>query len=133
MASDFRDITVFYIEGIKAGYLMKSSYSQANVTLTSINVQDLNTMSIYKNVKQIAQCIIRLFKLFITSTFTDCIGRRFRNFTNPSCDIQHRTRRTRQDEHVSQNNHGVSPYCFSQRICHGRYGNIHTIFRFTKT
>ncbi|KAI4483365.1 hypothetical protein M0802_013464 [Mischocyttarus mexicanus] len=50
MISDVRDISAFFIEGIIAGFIMKTSYSQANINLTSINIQDLNTTSIYKNI-----------------------------------------------------------------------------------
>ncbi|XP_015584675.1 vacuolar protein sorting-associated protein 13 isoform X2 [Cephus cinctus] len=50
MASDFRDISAFFIEGIAAGFIMKASYSQANATLASINIKDLNTSSAYKNI-----------------------------------------------------------------------------------
>lgn len=50
MANDIRDISAFLIEGIVAGYIMKTSYSQANVNLASINVTDLNPISVYKNV-----------------------------------------------------------------------------------
>ncbi|XP_015115234.1 vacuolar protein sorting-associated protein 13 isoform X2 [Diachasma alloeum] len=50
MSSDFRDITAFFIEGITAGFMMKASYSQANVNLTSINIKDLNQSSIYENI-----------------------------------------------------------------------------------
>ncbi|KAI4489144.1 hypothetical protein M0804_004642 [Polistes exclamans] len=50
MISDVRDISAFFIEGIIAGLIMKASYSQANINLTSINIQDLNTTSIYKNI-----------------------------------------------------------------------------------
>lgn len=51
MTSDVRDISAFFIEGIIAGFIMKASYSQANINLTSINIKDLNTTSIYKNVR----------------------------------------------------------------------------------
>lgn len=50
MSSDFRDISSFFIEGIAAGFMMKASYSQANVNLTSINIKDLNKASIYQNI-----------------------------------------------------------------------------------
>nr|XP_050858456.1 intermembrane lipid transfer protein Vps13 isoform X2 [Vespula vulgaris] len=50
MTSDVRDISAFFIEGIIAGFIMKASYSQANINLTSINIKDLNTTSIYKNI-----------------------------------------------------------------------------------
>ncbi|XP_043267936.1 vacuolar protein sorting-associated protein 13 isoform X2 [Venturia canescens] len=50
MASDFRDISAFHIEGITAGYIMKTSYSQANVNLASVNIKDLNSTTIYKNI-----------------------------------------------------------------------------------
>ncbi|XP_011301984.1 vacuolar protein sorting-associated protein 13C isoform X2 [Fopius arisanus] len=53
MSSDFRDITAFYIEGITAGFMMKASYSQANVNLTSINIKDLNKSSIYENIVEV--------------------------------------------------------------------------------
>lgn len=48
--NDYRDISAFYIEGITAGYIMKASHSKANVQLSSINIKDLNAMSIYRNV-----------------------------------------------------------------------------------
>ncbi|XP_047359322.1 vacuolar protein sorting-associated protein 13 isoform X3 [Vespa velutina] len=50
MTSNVRDISAFFIEGIIAGFIMKASYSQANINLTSINIKDLNTTSIYKNI-----------------------------------------------------------------------------------
>ena len=53
VTSNFRDIASFFIEGLAAGYIMKASHSQANVNLSSINVKDLNTSSVYKNVSKI--------------------------------------------------------------------------------
>ncbi|XP_023289292.1 vacuolar protein sorting-associated protein 13 isoform X2 [Orussus abietinus] len=50
MSSDVRDISSFFIEGMAAGYIMKASYSQANVKLASVNIKDLNVMSAYKNI-----------------------------------------------------------------------------------
>ncbi|XP_034937793.1 vacuolar protein sorting-associated protein 13 isoform X2 [Chelonus insularis] len=50
MSSESRDISAFFIRGITAGYIMKVSYSQANITLASINVMDLNPSSTYKNI-----------------------------------------------------------------------------------
>ncbi|KAK2581118.1 hypothetical protein KPH14_007937 [Odynerus spinipes] len=50
MTNDTRDISVFFIEGITAGFIMKASYSQANINLTAINVKDLNAASIYQNI-----------------------------------------------------------------------------------
>lgn len=50
MANDARDISAFLIQDIVAGYIMKASYSQANVNLASINISDLNPTSLYKNV-----------------------------------------------------------------------------------
>ncbi|XP_058806498.1 intermembrane lipid transfer protein Vps13 isoform X2 [Phymastichus coffea] len=50
MANDFREISAFNIEGITANYIMKASHSIANVQLSSVNVKDLNTMSIYRNI-----------------------------------------------------------------------------------
>ncbi|KAJ8665252.1 hypothetical protein QAD02_006914 [Eretmocerus hayati] len=50
MTNDFRDISAFYIEGITAGYIMKASHSVANVQLSSVNIKDLNTLSIYRNI-----------------------------------------------------------------------------------
>lgn len=50
MMNDFRDISAFYIVGITADYMMKTSHSKANVQLSSIEIQDLNKKSIYKNV-----------------------------------------------------------------------------------
>lgn len=52
ITSDCREITAFYIDGISAGYIMKSSHSQANVNLSSINIKDLNVASAYRNVSQ---------------------------------------------------------------------------------
>ena len=60
MISDFRDISAFYIEGIAAGFIMKASYSQANVSLASVNIKDLNEASIYKNVSD-AQAFSSLY------------------------------------------------------------------------
>ena len=65
MANDFRDIGVFYIKGITAGYIMKASHSKANVHLGSIKIKDLNKTSIYKNVS--LSCTHRAF-LFTTTS-----------------------------------------------------------------
>ncbi|XP_066591225.1 intermembrane lipid transfer protein Vps13 isoform X2 [Prorops nasuta] len=50
MSSDYRDISAFFIEGITGGFMMKSSYSQANVNLASISIKDLNESSMYKDI-----------------------------------------------------------------------------------
>ncbi|XP_044002668.1 vacuolar protein sorting-associated protein 13 isoform X3 [Aphidius gifuensis] len=50
MSSDYRDISSFFIEGITAGYIMKVSYSQANINLSSVNIKDLNSSSSYRNI-----------------------------------------------------------------------------------
>lgn len=50
ITSDCREITAFYIDGITAGFIMKASYSQANVNLSSISIKDLNEASGYKDV-----------------------------------------------------------------------------------
>ncbi|CAG5075993.1 Similar to Vps13: Vacuolar protein sorting-associated protein 13 (Drosophila melanogaster) [Cotesia congregata] len=50
IANDKQEISAFLIQGITAGYIMKVSYSQANVNLTSIIIQDLNPKSIYNNI-----------------------------------------------------------------------------------
>lgn len=50
MANDFRDISAFNIVGITASYIMKVSHATANVQLSSVNVKDLNAMSIYRDV-----------------------------------------------------------------------------------
>lgn len=59
ITSDCRDITAFYIDGITAGFIMKSSYSQANVNLSSISIKDLNAASAYRDVK--LNCLIYTF------------------------------------------------------------------------
>nr|XP_012140992.1 PREDICTED: vacuolar protein sorting-associated protein 13C isoform X2 [Megachile rotundata] len=48
--SDCREITAFYITGITAGFMMKASYSQANINLSSISITDLNAASAYRNI-----------------------------------------------------------------------------------
>lgn len=50
MMNDFRDISAFYIVGITADYMMKTSHAKANVQLSSIEIKDLNRKSSYKNV-----------------------------------------------------------------------------------
>lgn len=45
-----RDITAFYIEGISASFLSKSSYSQVNADLASISIKNLNPTSIYRDI-----------------------------------------------------------------------------------
>ncbi|XP_020292498.1 vacuolar protein sorting-associated protein 13C isoform X2 [Pseudomyrmex gracilis] len=50
ISSVVRDITAFYIEGISASFLSKSSYSQVNVDLSSISIKDLNPVSAYKDI-----------------------------------------------------------------------------------
>ncbi|XP_076249315.1 vacuolar protein sorting 13C isoform X2 [Calliopsis andreniformis] len=53
--SDAREISAFYIDGITAGYIMKASYSQANVNLSSISIIDLNAASSYKNIVSVTE------------------------------------------------------------------------------
>ncbi|CAL7938935.1 unnamed protein product [Xylocopa violacea] len=55
ITSDCRDITAFYIVGITAGFMMKSSYSQANVNLSSISIKDLNTASSYRDIVSVTE------------------------------------------------------------------------------
>ncbi|XP_051160676.1 intermembrane lipid transfer protein Vps13 isoform X3 [Leptopilina boulardi] len=50
MACNNRDIASFFIKGLAAGYIMKASHSQANVSLSSISIIDLNTSSVYRNI-----------------------------------------------------------------------------------
>ncbi|KYQ53490.1 hypothetical protein ALC60_00016, partial [Trachymyrmex zeteki] len=50
ISSATRDITAFYIEGISASFLSKSSYLQVNADLTSISIKDLNPVSMYKDI-----------------------------------------------------------------------------------
>ncbi|XP_043479643.1 vacuolar protein sorting-associated protein 13 isoform X2 [Leptopilina heterotoma] len=50
MACNNRDIASFFVKGLAAGYIMKASYSQANISLSSINIKDLNTSSVYRNI-----------------------------------------------------------------------------------
>ncbi|OAD52957.1 Vacuolar protein sorting-associated protein 13A, partial [Eufriesea mexicana] len=53
--SDSREITAFYIDGITAGFIMKASYSQANVNLSSISIKDLNAVSAYKDIVSVIE------------------------------------------------------------------------------
>ncbi|XP_017891074.1 vacuolar protein sorting-associated protein 13 isoform X2 [Ceratina calcarata] len=55
MASDCREITEFNIDGITAGYVMKASYSQANVNLSSVSVKDLNAASAYRDIVSVTE------------------------------------------------------------------------------
>ncbi|XP_053594598.1 intermembrane lipid transfer protein Vps13 isoform X2 [Microplitis demolitor] len=50
IANEQQEISAFFIQGITAGYIMKVSYSQANVNLTSIHIQDLNPKTIYQSI-----------------------------------------------------------------------------------
>ncbi|XP_011630655.2 LOW QUALITY PROTEIN: vacuolar protein sorting-associated protein 13 [Pogonomyrmex barbatus] len=50
ISSAARDITALHIEGISASFLSKSSYSQMNAALASINIKDLNPASMYKDI-----------------------------------------------------------------------------------
>ncbi|XP_029176856.1 vacuolar protein sorting-associated protein 13 isoform X2 [Nylanderia fulva] len=50
ISSVVRDISAFYIEGISASFLSKSSYSQVNADLASISIKDLNPVSVYKDI-----------------------------------------------------------------------------------
>ncbi|XP_032688033.1 vacuolar protein sorting-associated protein 13 isoform X3 [Odontomachus brunneus] len=50
ISSSARDITALYVERISAGFLIKSSYSQVNVDLTSISIKDLNPNCAYKDI-----------------------------------------------------------------------------------
>ncbi|XP_076183155.1 vacuolar protein sorting 13C isoform X2 [Ptiloglossa arizonensis] len=50
IVSDCREISAFYIDGITAGFTMKASNSQANITLSSISIIDLNAASAYKDI-----------------------------------------------------------------------------------
>ncbi|XP_018341629.1 PREDICTED: vacuolar protein sorting-associated protein 13C isoform X1 [Trachymyrmex septentrionalis] len=50
ISSATRDITAFYIKGISASFLSKSSYLQVNADLTSISIKDLNPISMYKDI-----------------------------------------------------------------------------------
>ncbi|XP_068984481.1 intermembrane lipid transfer protein Vps13 isoform X1 [Bombus flavifrons] len=55
ITSDCREITAFYIDGITAGFIMKASYSQANVNLSSISIKDLNEASGYKDIVSVTE------------------------------------------------------------------------------
>jgi len=50
ISSVIRDISALYIEGLSASFLSKSSYSQVNADLTSINIKNLNPASVYKDI-----------------------------------------------------------------------------------
>lgn len=95
--SDCREITAFYIDGITAGYIMKASYSQANVNLFSITIIDLNTESAYKNVScNLLRCFRNIYVYYnnflIMVYYVDRVsGRRYRIFKNSSYNIQYRT------------------------------------------
>ncbi|XP_076681161.1 vacuolar protein sorting 13C isoform X2 [Andrena cerasifolii] len=55
IVSDCREITAFYIDGITAGFIMKNSYSQANVNLSSISIKDLNAVSSYRDIVSVTE------------------------------------------------------------------------------
>ncbi|XP_046738037.1 vacuolar protein sorting-associated protein 13 isoform X1 [Diprion similis] len=50
MASDAVDIGTFLIKNVVAGYIVKTSYSQANVNIGSIQIADHSPTSIYENI-----------------------------------------------------------------------------------
>lgn len=50
ISSAARDITAFYIKGMSASFLSKSSYSQVNADLASVSIKDLNPASAYKDI-----------------------------------------------------------------------------------
>ncbi|KAK0157380.1 hypothetical protein PV328_011128 [Microctonus aethiopoides] len=50
IANNVREISALLIQGITAGYLMKISYSQVNVNLTSLIIKDLNPNTMHKNI-----------------------------------------------------------------------------------
>ncbi|XP_053986716.1 intermembrane lipid transfer protein Vps13 isoform X2 [Hylaeus volcanicus] len=55
LVSDCREISAFYIGGITAGFIMKTSYSQANVNLSSISITDLNAASAYRDILSVTE------------------------------------------------------------------------------
>ncbi|XP_076294775.1 vacuolar protein sorting 13C isoform X2 [Lasioglossum baleicum] len=55
IASESKDIAVFDVDGITAGFIMKASYSQANVNLSSMSILDLNAASIYRDIVSVTE------------------------------------------------------------------------------
>ncbi|XP_076625592.1 vacuolar protein sorting 13C isoform X3 [Colletes latitarsis] len=55
LVSECREISAFYIAGITAGFIMKTSYSQANVNLSSISIIDLNAASAYRDIVSVVE------------------------------------------------------------------------------
>lgn len=51
ITSNCREITALYVDGITAGFIMKASYSQANINLSSLGIKDLNEESAYRDVR----------------------------------------------------------------------------------
>lgn len=65
IVSDCREISAFYIDGITAGFTMKASNSQANITLSSISIIDLNAASAYKDVRQFITMFLHSLYIWI--------------------------------------------------------------------
>ncbi|KAK9299463.1 hypothetical protein QLX08_007488 [Tetragonisca angustula] len=55
ITSNYRQITALYVDGITAGFIMKASYSQANINLSSISIKDLNEASIYRDIVSVTE------------------------------------------------------------------------------
>ncbi|KZC12683.1 Vacuolar protein sorting-associated protein 13A, partial [Dufourea novaeangliae] len=55
IVSKCREITTFHVDGITAGFVMKASYSQANVNLSSVSVIDLNAASAYRDIISVTE------------------------------------------------------------------------------
>ncbi|CAK9800782.1 Intermembrane lipid transfer protein Vps13, partial [Anthophora quadrimaculata] len=55
ITSDCREIAAFYIAGITGGFIMKASYSQGNVNLSSISIKDLNAASAYRDIVSVIE------------------------------------------------------------------------------
>ncbi|XP_076380466.1 vacuolar protein sorting 13C isoform X3 [Megalopta genalis] len=55
MVSECKEITAFYVDGITVGFIMKASYSQANVNLSSISIIDLNAASAYRDIVSVTE------------------------------------------------------------------------------
>ncbi|XP_043520214.1 vacuolar protein sorting-associated protein 13 isoform X3 [Frieseomelitta varia] len=55
ITSNYRQITALYVDGITAGFIMKASYSQTNINLSSISIKDLNEASIYRDIVSVTE------------------------------------------------------------------------------
>lgn len=50
-ATDVRALSIVKLQGAAAGLILKSSYTQVDCTLASLKVEDLNPITVHKEVR----------------------------------------------------------------------------------